>query len=305
MTDHQCGLQAADEHATGVRTPDPLAFAQQALARAIQPASPDPEGQLLEMAELLKQQRAAELAPNITDSECDHRVAEGGATVDAMIAVPARTLPALKAKAEALVWCWGDEESYRREAERGNLTTAERATYALVSDILATPPNDQSGAQPERSDRDGSLLVAASEFLTARQAYDSAMARWRAAYRAAKQLHPERPAITRCLPEIVGQDHPALRDPKRRAAFELWTAQCAAIDAAHDVWELAEAVDRTLEAEHAASARVVAAEPQTMREAVAKYAVLLAAYLHPGGEEIAAAHPFVTFLTDLERLAAR
>jgi hypothetical protein len=305
MTQHHIAVQSGYEDATGVRTPDPLAFAQQALARAIQPASSDAEGQLLEMAELLKRQRAAELAPNITDSECDDRVAESGATVDAMILVPARTLPALKAKAEALVWCWGDEEAMRREAERRNLTTAERATYALVSDILATPANDHPGAQPDRTDQDGSLLAAASEFLAARQAYDAAWSRWKEAHVAAKRLHPERPAITRCLPEIVGQDHPALKDPKRRAAFELWTAQCAAIDAAYNVPELAEVVDRTLEAEDAASDRVVAAEPRTMREAVAKYAVLLAAYLHPSGEEIAAAHPFVTFLTDLERLAAR
>lgn len=304
MTRPQLALRPSDADATGVRIPEPLAVAQQALARALELSPGDAEAQLLALAHRLATQRSRETEPGISDNECDQRVAVSGETVDAMIAIPARTLTALRAKAQALIWCWGDEQGMRWAAEQPNLTTAERATYALVSDLLAAS-GDTVASSPDDSTEGGSLLAAAGDFLEARRSYEAAAARFWEAKNKADQLHPERPSITRCLPDGASPEHPAFKDPARRAAFERWTAQCAAIDSAYGVPPLEAVMEVALEAEDAASDKVVASEPRTISEAVAKYAVLLAAYLHPNGEEIAAAHPFVSFLNDLERLAKR
>ncbi len=259
------------------------------------------DAELIRLAQVLESQWRAEGDPSISDDECDRRVTVSGETVDAMLAIRAHSLPALQAKARALLWCWGDVDQWRNNAMREARTTSERAAHAIILDLVDMTAGNHRG-HAERPPA-GDLVQAAAQFFAARRDRDEASSRLDTASTAASALHPDRPGIIRCLPRGADADHPALADPQRRAAFERWSSQCAAIDSSFGVPGLDEALDRAIEAEDRAAERVVSSRPASVREAVTKYAVMLAAYMAPNGEDIAAAFPFVAFLEDLERLA--
>jgi hypothetical protein len=147
-----------------------------------------------------------------------------------------------------------------------------------------------------------------------------------AAVEAAAALHPQPPEILRdqVTNEVrMDRDHYARLDCKARiarvipmdasprvAAFDKWTAELDAIDVAHHVQTLEAEIEQRGNTARAAAHRFASIAPATLKEALVKYAALLAAFGTPGGNpghdpapDIYEAGPFFAFLKDIERLA--
>lgn len=160
---------------------------------------------------------------------------------------------------------------------------------------------------------------AAADFVAARASADAAWARYDAKARLAESIYPPLPELIRdpqapaeWLPfhELTRRDrnesHMLGRAVTHRAdAFAAMLEARERIDEALGVNALEQAWIVASAAIDAAAARVVATRPVTIQDATLKYATLLAFHATKDRDDlIAKAEPFVTFLSDLEALAA-
>jgi hypothetical protein len=160
---------------------------------------------------------------------------------------------------------------------------------------------------------------AAADFVASRASADAAWARFDAQARIAESIYPPLPDCIRdpkapveWLPpyELARLDrlesHMLGRIVTNRTdAFTAMLAGRERIDEALGVNALEEEWMAASASSDAAAARVVQARPVTIQDATLKYATLLAFHATKDRDDlIAKAGPFVTFLSDLEALAA-
>jgi hypothetical protein len=96
--------------------------------------------------------------------------------------------------------------------------------------------------------------------------------------------------------------YPKLPETRAGAQFELWQAQCAAINRAYGLDVLHEACERDIDAANVIADELIATAPETVQEAADKYRTLLA-ICDDGIHGVTEVEPFRAFLGDLERLA--
>lgn len=291
-----------------------------ALSRALTPASVADDAHIEDLAAELERRAAAEREGGLDDEEIDRRADRAGEIAHAMMAVRATGLAGLRAKARAMVWASGDDRSFREMAPKG---TAERFAHNIVSDLLALPTatlHPFLQAEPAQAPASMSqLLRAAAEFAACRADHDEAWARLSAATDAAEKLTPEppqiirdwrRPGFTFGRAQLARMDATAaaLTWPKpegspRVEAYDHWRAGVEAIESSFGIPGLDEVSTRANHAADNAAERVEAMRPETIQEAVVKYAVLLASWGNEKSREIDGGEVFYAFLSDLEHVA--
>jgi hypothetical protein len=292
-----------------------------ALARALAPASVADDAHLEDLAAELEVRAAAEKEKGLDEDELDRRTDRACEMAQAMMAVRANSLAGLQTKARAVVgWAAaGDGDAFREMAPKG---TPERFANDIVSDLLALPtatvhPFPQ--AVPAAPEAMSPLLRAAAEFAACRADHDEAWSRLSAAMDAAEKLAPEPPQIIRDWQrpgfalgrlKLANMDAAAvaLTWPKpegspRVEAYDRWRAQVEAIESSFGIPGLDEVSTRANHATDNAAERVAAMRPETIQEAVVKYAVLLASWGNEKSREIDGGELFFAFLSDLEHVA--
>lgn len=290
-----------------------------ALARTLAP-NPDPTDEdLVALAAELQVRHRAEMVPGLSDDEIDDRIDHSGTIANLMLSTQAQSLAGLKAKAFAAVWATGDEATFKTIETP---STYDQIAHSIISDLLSRPtatvhPFPAPVVESEAT-KVSALQRAAAEFAACRADAAEASKRASIATDAAEALHPDMPDLIRdpqrpgwCLnlhtlqhmDETAGRwTRPKPEGSPRVEAFHRWSAQKAAINSSFGVQGLDEAWERAKDAEDAAANRVAASRPETIKEAVLKYAVLLASF-YQDEEEIMAPRLFADFLGDLEHVA--
>lgn len=250
------------------------------------------------------------------DGERLGHVAGTAELVTEMLGIPAQGLAGLRAKAVAAAWCTGKPGDIDQEAPDD---LYGQALHSIARDLLALPsatihPFPRPAATPA-APAASELLRVAAEFAALKADHAEVVARVVATTAAAEALHPRAPAMFRDhTGQLIGKMELRYLDEttiRKRAAVmsgahveELthWQAQVDAIDSSFGLPGLEEAAERAAEAEDKAANRVSAMRPANIREAVVKYAVLLASWADRERDEVASARVFFDFLTDLEAL---
>jgi hypothetical protein len=292
-----------------------------ALARMLAPTTAPNDRRLETLADQLEALLPTADPDDTPDDVHDRWTAEGQSVVREMLEIPAQGLSGLRAKALAATWCAGGPVAFAQEAEDAtDLYT--RTLHGITADLTALP---SATVHPlpvvaPSADTVSEMMRAAAEFIALKADHAEAYARLLTTVAAAEALHPAPPAVIRdwqrpghalSRSQLARNDANAvqLTWPKptgspRVEAFDHWSAQKAAIDSSFGIPGLEDVAESAAEAEYRAANRVAALAPTTLREAVVKYAVLLASWGDRKGDQIASAAVFFDFLADLERLAS-
>ena len=281
---------------------------------------------LTELAAELTRRAPAAQQSGLDDDQVTRWEEYAGEVVFPMLEIQAQGIDGLRAKAAAVVWTCGDEETFRELDPIDATTTYNKLVRSIVSDLIAKPQHHLNVVGFEPAIGQSDIAKTAAQWLAERQVEDATWDQSQDAAEAAYAEHPKPPAILRdpLTKEVfLDRDHYAHMDrtaqrvgaipmgsTPRLDAFHQWRTACDAIDAAFRVAELEDEVKRLFDVSRVTAERLAAMEPRTLQEAVVKYGILLAAYGTPGRTEgkqsqpdIYNAAPFFAFMQDLERLA--